>query len=86
MSTSATKERLAPQTEIPQAERIRLNLVVNPQVKARIERLQKLSEGSSLTEVIRRALAVYEEILKIREEGADLIVESSDGQKILKII
>lgn len=41
----------------PQTDRIRLNLVVNRHVKERIERLQELSEGASLTEVVRRALS-----------------------------
>lgn len=67
-------------------ERIRLNLVVNRQVKDRIDHLQELSEATSITEVIRRALAVYEELLKIREEGRQLVVEGQGERELLRII
>lgn len=67
-------------------ERIRLNLVVNRQVKDRIDHLQELSEATSITEVVRRALAVYEELLKIREEGGQLVVEGKGERELLRII
>jgi hypothetical protein len=67
-------------------EKIRLNLVVNQHVKSRIERLQEMAEDASITEVIRRALAVYEELLKIREEGGRLVVENRDTREILRVI
>jgi len=72
--------------ETASEERIRLNLVVNGHVKDRIERLQRLSEGASLTEIVRRALAVYEELLAIREEGGKLVVEGKETREVLKII
>ena len=62
-------------------KKIRLNLVVSPQVKKRIERLQEASDGASITEVIRRALALYEELIAIRDEGNSLIVESKAGPR-----
>lgn len=61
-------------------------MVVNGHVKDRIERLQRLSEGASLTEIVRRALAVYEELLAIREEGGKLVVEGKETREVLKII
>lgn len=67
-------------------EKIRLNVVVNQHVKGRIERLQEMAEDASITEVIRRALAVYEELLKIREEGGQLVVENRDSREILRLI
>lgn len=67
-------------------ERIRLNLVVNRQVKDRIEQLQELSEATSITEVVRRALALYEEILKIREEGSRLVVEGNGEREVLRFL
>lgn len=67
-------------------EKIRLNLVVNQHVKSRIERLQEMAEDASITEVVRRALAVYEELLKIREEGGRLVVENQGTREILRVI
>jgi hypothetical protein len=67
-------------------ERIRLNLVVNHQVKERIDHLQELSEATSITEVVRRALAIYEELLKIREEGGQLVIEGRGERELLRII
>ncbi len=67
-------------------DRIRLNLVVNHQVKARIERLQALSEGASLTEVIRRALVLYDELLTIRQEGGRFVIENGDAREVLRIL
>ncbi len=64
-----------------EASRIRLNLAVSPEVKARIEHLQSTTEGASITEVIRRALALYEEFLTIRNEGGQLVVETPGGQR-----
>ncbi len=67
-------------------ERIRLNLVVNRQVKERLNRLQELSEGASLTEVIRRALAVYDELLTIRQEGGRFVIENGEDREVLRIL
>ncbi len=67
--------------------RIRLNLAITPQVKRRIERLQKADDGASITEVLRRALAVYEELVAIREEGSRLVIETSSGEReLLRIL
>ncbi len=62
-------------------KKIRLNLAVSPQVKNRIDRLQEASDGASITEVIRRALALYEELAAIRDEGSSLVVESESGPR-----
>jgi hypothetical protein len=67
-------------------ERIRLNFVVNRQIKDRIEHLQDVSGATSLTEVVRRALAVYEEVLKIREEGGQLVIETGGERELLRIL
>ena len=39
-------------------------------MKDRIDRLQQRSEDASITEVVRRALALYEELLEIQDEGS----------------
>ena len=61
-------------------ERVRLNLVVSPQVKERIERLQEAHDGATITEVVRRALALLEDLTEVRREGSRLLIESSSGE------
>ena len=61
--------------------------MVSPSVKERIERLQEKNDDISMTDVVRRALALYEEFLNIRDEGSRLVVEGSDGStETLRII
>ena len=62
-------------------ERVRLNLAVSPQVKSRLERLQQLSDAASVTEVIRRGLAYYEELLTVSAEGGKVILETPTGDR-----
>ena len=61
--------------------RVRLNLAVSPRVKQRIERLQEATDGASITEVLRRALATYEELIAIRDEGSRLVIETPTGER-----
>ncbi len=59
--------------------RVRLNLTVTPRVRERLEKIQSESEAETLTEVVRRALAVYEDLLSVRRAGGRIIIESADG-------
>jgi hypothetical protein len=59
----------------------RINLEVIEPVRQRLERLQKRSEADSMVEVIRRALAVYEVLWEAKDEGASVIVRSSEGEE-----
>lgn len=60
--------------------RVRLNLDLPERVRERLERVRELSEADSLTEVIRRALTVYDTLLTTtREEGAKIKIHNSDG-------
>ncbi len=63
----------------PKDHRVRLNLTVTPKVRERLERLQRESDAETLTEVVRRALAVYDDLLSVRRTGGRIIIESSDG-------
>jgi hypothetical protein len=70
-----------------QSSRIRLSLEVGPDVKDRIERLQQQSHATSVTEVVRRALVLYEELLEIQTEGSRLLVEGKSGRReILRFV
>jgi hypothetical protein len=42
---------------------VRLNLEISQQVRDRIDRIRVLTEADTTTEVIRRALSVYEALL-----------------------
>lgn len=45
----------------------------------RIERLRKATEAESITEVIRKALAVYDLIIERRKDGAKVYIQAPDG-------
>lgn len=60
-------------------QRVRLNLTITPRVRDRLERLQASTEAESLTEVIRRALEVYEDLNGVRQDGGRVIVEDNNG-------
>lgn len=60
----------------------RLSLEVSDSDKARLERLQTTMDARSTTEVISRALATYETLLKLSEKGVIHIVKP-DGKEVL---
>ena len=57
----------------------RLTLDVPDPVRERLERLKTKSEASSVTEVVRRALAVYELLLEADVSGGSVLIAASDG-------
>ena len=67
--------------KIPGSERIRLNLAITPAVRDRIDRLQELSEAETITEVIRRAVSLYEELLQARLAGSKIMIEHKNGDR-----
>lgn len=60
---------------------IRLNLVVSPRVKERMLRLQGWADADSMSEVVRRALAVYEIIMKAIANDSEIIIRGRDGSE-----
>lgn len=62
--------------------RVRLNLEVPERVRTRLERVREMSEADSLTEVIRRALMVYDALLTtVHEEGGKVLIRMPDGDE-----
>ncbi|KYF80443.1 hypothetical protein BE20_24815 [Sorangium cellulosum] len=62
--------------------KVRLNLELPERVRERLERVRELSEADSLTEVIRRALSVYDALLTTtHDEGGKVVLRSADGNE-----
>lgn len=61
--------------------RVRLNLELESSVRDRLETLQERSGAATMTEVIRRALAVYEVVLQASEDGERVVVQSREGKE-----
>lgn len=69
------------------SEKIRLNMLVSPSVKGRIDALVERTDAESMTDVIRKALALYDEYIAVKEEGGAVLIEDKEGkQHYLRIL
>ncbi|MGF6264389.1 Arc/MetJ-type ribon-helix-helix transcriptional regulator [Paraburkholderia youngii] len=59
--------------------KVRLNLDMSVEVKEQIEGLRDRTHADSMSEVIRRALALYDFMLTQKEGGATVVLRASDG-------
>jgi Arc/MetJ-type ribon-helix-helix transcriptional regulator len=59
--------------------KVRLNLDMPVEVKEQIEALRDRMRAESMSEVIRRALAICDFVLTQQEQGATVLLRSSDG-------
>ncbi len=60
----------------------RLNLKLPERMRGRLDALRAQTEADTVTEVIRRALSVYDTLVTLqREEGAVVLVRTRDGQE-----
>ena len=67
--------------------RVRLNLDLPEETKQRLEGLRDITHADSMSEVVRRALAVYEFLLEEKTDGGVTIMRSRDGtERQLKIL
>lgn len=62
-------------------ERVRLNLEVSGRVRNQLDDLLKRGDSTSLTEVIRKALALYDLYLEHVQEGGQVIFRHPDGEE-----
>lgn len=62
-------------------EKVRLTLDLTEPVRRRLEELQALSGSDSLTETIRRALAVYDTLLVRSKDGERVVVRDAGGKE-----
>ena len=63
------------------AARVRLNLDLPISVRERMDRVREMSEADTISEVIRRSLAVYEALLGLAHEGAKIVTRKRDGME-----
>ena len=61
---------------------VRLNLEIKPQVRKRLDRLRDNTDAETITEVFRRALAVYETLIELSSGASKIVIRQSDGSEI----
>ena len=57
---------------------VRMNLEMSPQVRKKLERISSTTD-ESLSQVVRRSLAIYDMLLTETEQGSEIIIRSDDG-------
>ena len=62
-------------------ERVRLNLEFPPQIYDQMQEVQRRSNAASLTEVLRRSLALYDLVTEHVDGGGDIVLVDRDGTK-----
>ncbi|WP_377694540.1 hypothetical protein [Paraburkholderia humisilvae] len=69
----------------PSAKQVkfRLNFDISPEAKEQIEGLKDRIHADSLSDVVRRALAVYDFLWTQREGGATTVLRFTDGSETL---
>lgn len=64
-------------------EKVRLNLDLAPEVRVRLEELQMKTSADSLSEVVRRALAVYDVLVTYGGHAPKLMLEDGTVEKLV---
>ncbi len=60
--------------------KVRLSLEIPERLRYRIEQLRTMSEAGTITEVVRRAVDVYDVVLSAKRTGQErLILRGADG-------
>lgn len=63
----------------------RLTLELNEKVRNRLEELRDEVGADTLTEVVRRALAVYDFVVTAKHrDGASLVLRGKDGEQVVE--
>ena len=61
--------------------RVRLSLDVSHDVRDSLNRLAQVTDSHSITEVIRRAVAIYDIIVEEQAKGTKLVFRQRDGEE-----
>jgi hypothetical protein len=68
-------------------EKIRLNLDISPQANKNLTDLKNRTESTSVAEVIRRAIALYDLVTTHMEKDGSIILKHKDGeQEVLRLL
>ena len=60
--------------------KVRLSLELPERLRGRLEQLRVMSEADTMTEVVRRAVALYDALISaIRGRGEKVILRDADG-------
>ena len=57
----------------------RLNLRMTPEQQAKLEKLMEVTDAASMTDTVRRALAVYEHLWIAKKKKQRIIIRDKDG-------
>ena len=64
----------------------RLNLEIGREVRERMEELQSETGARSLTDVVSRALAVYDYLSRHKKNGAKILIQDDSGTRELVLL
>jgi hypothetical protein len=68
-------------------EKIRLSMDVTPELKARLDDLQKRSYATTTIEVFKKSLALYDLVLNQYETKGRIVLENDDGtREVLRLL
>ena len=69
------------------SNKLRLSFDITPNVKAHLELVQSKSNATTLTEVFRKSLALYELVLDQQAAKGKVILENHDGSReVLRLL
>lgn len=78
---------LAPPRRSAPARKVRLNLELPESLKRQLDDLVAGTQAASLSEVLRRSLALFEFCMDYQKQGGRLMMENPDGtREILRIL
>ena len=67
--------------KINSPEKVRLNLEFAPQIYDQMQEVQHRSHAASLTEVLRRSLALYDLVTEHIVDGGDIVLVNRNGKQ-----
>lgn len=64
-------------------ERVRVQFDMSPAAVERLDALAADTGAATRAEVVRRALALYDRLLKMETDGAEVRIRRSDGESVI---
>ena len=65
---------------------VRLNLTLSVEAKRQLEKLKKETKADTLTEVIRKAIKLYDVAMQCEKNGEQLVLKSDKGEKKILVL